>query len=65
MGFSALPSRFLVHSPTGVVGTTQVATYDEFEAIVDGAHLNPMKEDVTELEFKRSMWDSGSNTSAR
>ena len=43
----------------------QVPTYEEFEAIVEGAHLQPMKEDVAALAFKRSMWDSTTNQSAR
>jgi len=43
----------------------KVPTYEDFEAIVQGAHLQPMKDDVAALEMKRSMWDSTTNQSAR
>lgn len=43
----------------------KVATYEEFENIVIGSHLKPMKEDVTDLGLKRGGWDSATNVSGR
>lgn len=43
----------------------KVATYEEFENIVIGAHLKPMKEDIRELELKRSSWDSSGRARER
>eukprot|EP00041_Stephanoeca_diplocostata_P023368 m.572658 g.572658 ORF g.572658 m.572658 type:complete len:267 (+) comp22273_c1_seq4:125-925(+) len=37
----------------------KVATYEEFENIVLGAHLKPLKENITELELKKTGWLSG------
>lgn len=38
----------------------KVATYEEFEGIVAGAHIKPMTEDIAALNLKRSNWmDSG------
>ena len=38
----------------------KVATYEEFEGIVQGAHIKPMTEDIAALDLKRSNWmDSG------
>jgi hypothetical protein len=31
-----------------------VATYEEFENIVLGAHLQPMKDDITNLDLKKT-----------
>jgi len=36
----------------------RVATYEEFENIVIGAHLKPMKDDVANLNLKNGSWDS-------
>lgn len=43
----------------------RVATYEEFENIVIGAHLKPMKEDVRDLDLKRSSWDSSGRARER
>jgi hypothetical protein len=43
----------------------QVGTYEEFENIVIGSHLQPMKDDVTALDLKRSNWDSSGRSKSR
>eukprot|EP00039_Didymoeca_costata_P025437 m.13328 g.13328 ORF g.13328 m.13328 type:complete len:229 (-) comp4833_c0_seq1:73-759(-) len=43
----------------------RVATYDEFENIVKGAHLSPMKEDVANLQLKRTHWSSSGRSDTR
>jgi len=43
----------------------KVPTYEDFENIVIGSHLKPMKEDVTDLTLKRSAWDSTGRSKTR
>jgi len=43
----------------------KVPTYEDFENIVIGSHLKPMKEDVTDLTLKRSAWDTTGRSKTR
>lgn len=43
----------------------KVPTYEDFENMVIGSHLKPMKEDVTDLTLGRSAWDTTGRSKTR